>query len=109
MQQTKWKPLHSPWVRRDEWRVFTAVLERCGDVLRTVRLRRPAIVLGVLVAGCHFGFALDPALDINQYAHTSWKLSEGVATGTTHTIVQTKDGYLWLATEIGRASCRERV
>jgi signal transduction histidine kinase/ligand-binding sensor domain-containing protein len=64
-------------------------------------VRRAAIVLGVLLAACHCSFALNPALDVSQYAHTSWKISEGVTTGTTHTIVQTKDGYLWLATESG--------
>ena len=39
MPQAKWKPLRSPWVPRDEWRVFTAVIERCAAVLRTARLR----------------------------------------------------------------------
>jgi hypothetical protein len=40
MQQAKWKPLRSPRVQRDQWRVFTAVIERCGNVLRTARLRK---------------------------------------------------------------------
>ncbi len=51
--------------------------------------------------GSPHALALDPSLDISQYAHTSWKIGEGVANDTTHTIVQTKDGYLWLATETG--------
>jgi PAS domain S-box-containing protein len=55
----------------------------------------------VLLACCASSSALDPSLDISQYAHTSWKIGEGVANDTTHTIVQTKDGYLWLATESG--------
>ena len=33
-------------------------------------MRRVAIVLGVLVAGCGCGFALNPSLDISQYGHT---------------------------------------
>ncbi len=45
--------------------------------------------------------ALDPALDASQYAHTSWKIREGFATGIIHQIAQTPDGYLWLATESG--------
>ena len=45
--------------------------------------------------------ALDPALDVSQYAHTAWKIREGFATGTIHQIAQTLDGYLWLATEAG--------
>ena len=55
--------------------------------------------LVLLLARC--AFSLDPSLDASQYAHTSWKIGEGVANDTTHTIVQTKDGYLWLATETG--------
>jgi signal transduction histidine kinase/ligand-binding sensor domain-containing protein len=46
-------------------------------------------------------FALDPSLDVSQYAHTSWKIREGFATGTIHEIAQTPDGYMWLATESG--------
>ncbi len=55
--------------------------------------------LVLLLARC--AFSLDPSLDISQYAHNSWKIGGGVANDTTHTIVQTKDGYLWLATETG--------
>jgi signal transduction histidine kinase/ligand-binding sensor domain-containing protein len=45
--------------------------------------------------------ALNPALDISQYAHTSWKLDEGVFKGAVHSIAQTPDGFLWLGTELG--------
>ncbi len=63
------------------------------------RSKEAAVILTLLAALSRCAFALDPSLDVSQYAHTSWKISEGVATGTTHTIVQTKEGYLWLATE----------
>ena len=46
-------------------------------------------------------FSLDPSLDINQYAHTGWKVGEGLTKGTIKTIAQTPDGYLWLGTEFG--------
>jgi len=46
-------------------------------------------------------FALNPALDISQYAHTSWKLDEGFLNGAVHSIAQTPDGFLWLGTEFG--------
>ena len=46
-------------------------------------------------------FSLDPSLDINQYAHTGWKVREGLTKGTIKTIAQTPDGYLWLGTEFG--------
>jgi len=45
--------------------------------------------------------ALNPALDISQYAHTSWRIRDGFAKGTITSIAQTPDGYLWLGTEVG--------
>ena len=45
--------------------------------------------------------ALDPSLDMNQYAHTAWKVREGFSTGTIQKIAQSGDGYLWVATVDG--------
>ena len=42
---------------------------------------RVAIVLGVLVAGCGCGFALNPSLDITQYAHNAWTVRDGFFKG----------------------------
>ena len=47
------------------------------------------------------GFALNPSLDVSQYAHASWKNSEGFSEGIIRAIAQTPDGYLWLGTEFG--------
>jgi ligand-binding sensor domain-containing protein len=44
-------------------------------------------------------FALNPALDISQYAHTEWKVREGFSKGIISAITQTPDRYLWLGTE----------
>jgi signal transduction histidine kinase/streptogramin lyase len=57
--------------------------------------------LGVLVAGCGCGFALNPTLNITQYAHNAWTVREGFFKGGIYTIAQTADGYLWLGTEFG--------
>src|SRR6267154_4889628 len=46
-------------------------------------------------------FALDPSLDISQYAHTSWKVREGFSNGRIQSLAQTADGYLWLGTITG--------
>ncbi len=46
-------------------------------------------------------FALNPSVDINQYAHTAWTVSEGFFKSISRSIVQTADGYLWLGTEFG--------
>jgi signal transduction histidine kinase/ligand-binding sensor domain-containing protein len=50
---------------------------------------------------CADALALDPSLDVSQYAHTAWKVREGFAKGEISSIAQTPDGYLWLGTEFG--------
>ncbi len=50
-------------------------------------------------SGCCF--ALNPSLDVSQYAHTAWKTSDGFTKGVILAIAQTPDGYLWLGTEFG--------
>jgi hypothetical protein len=52
--------------------------------------------------------ALNPALDISQYAHATWKLEEGFFKGAVHSIAQTPDGFLWLGTEFGAGALRWR-
>lgn len=55
----------------------------------------------VLLACCPETFALNPKLDVSQYAHTSWKIRDGFPKGEVTSIAQTHDGYLWLGTESG--------
>jgi len=62
---------------------------------------RAIIALGILLAVAAGAYALDPALDVSQYAHTAWKVSEGFSKGTIYSIAQTPDGYLWLGTDFG--------
>ena len=51
--------------------------------------------------GCPCAFALNPSLDISQYAHTAWTVRDGFFKGVINSIAQTPDGYLWLGTEFG--------
>ena len=37
---------------------------------------------GLLLAWCPCAFALNPSLDINQYAHTAWTVRDGFFKGT---------------------------
>jgi signal transduction histidine kinase/ligand-binding sensor domain-containing protein len=60
-----------------------------------------AIPLGVLLVGCGCGLALNPSLDISQYAHTAWTVRDGFSLGNIYAMAQTPDGYLWLGTEFG--------
>jgi len=63
---------------------------------------RASIVFLVCVLGSGSSvFALNPALDVNQYAHTTWKIRDGFTKGVIKSIAQTPDGYLWLGTEFG--------
>src|SRR5258705_4737176 len=62
----------------------------------------PGIMVAcVLLACCSSAFALNPALDVNQYAHTSWNIRDGFSKGSISSIAQTPDGYLWLGTQFG--------
>jgi ligand-binding sensor domain-containing protein/two-component sensor histidine kinase len=55
----------------------------------------------ILLACCPCASALNPSLDINQYAHTAWTARDGFFKGIIYSIAQTPDGYLWLGTEFG--------
>jgi signal transduction histidine kinase/ligand-binding sensor domain-containing protein len=69
-------------------------------LLHKMKRANSIIALGILLA-CPCAFGLNPSLDVSQYAHTSWKVSEGFAKGLIRSIAQTPDGYLWLGTEFG--------
>ena len=55
----------------------------------------------LVLACCPRAFALNPELDVSQYAHTSWKIRDGFPKSEVSSIAQTLDGYLWLGTESG--------
>src|SRR5205823_5443230 len=55
----------------------------------------------ILVACCPCASALNPSLDINQYAHTAWTVRDGSLKAAVWAIAQTPDGYLWLGTDFG--------
>lgn len=71
---------------------------------RNAILLRVALACAVACAGLawgQFAWALDPALDVSQYAHTAWRVRDGFTKGAIFAIAQTPDGYLWLGTEFG--------
>ena len=77
-------------------------------LLDAVRLRyhvdvvkRTLIALGMLLAWGRAAYGLDPALDVSQYAHTSWTVRDGFSMGNIYAMAQTPDGYLWFGTEFG--------
>src|SRR5215510_5964100 len=64
-------------------------------------MRLATVSLGFLLACWPCAFALDPSLDINQYAHTAWTVREGFSRSGIWAVAQTPDGYLWLGTQFG--------
>jgi ligand-binding sensor domain-containing protein len=68
-------------------------------VKKRVRALPGFVLLSVL--WCVDARALQPSLDITQYAHTAWTARDGFLKGAVRSIVQTPDGYLWLGTEFG--------
>src|SRR5215813_13462565 len=59
------------------------------------------LVLPALLLVCPCALALNPTLDISQYAHTAWKVRDGFTKGAIFAVAQMPDGYLWLGTESG--------
>ena len=45
--------------------------------------------------------ALNPAQSLRQYGQQLWQTDNGLPQHTVHAIRQTRDGYLWLATDAG--------
>src|SRR6266436_9244856 len=76
------------------------VMKKAGGPGRT--FFAPGIVMAFILLGwCPPALALNPSLDVSQYAHTSWKIRDGFSKGQITSIAQTPDGYLWLGTEFG--------
>jgi signal transduction histidine kinase/ligand-binding sensor domain-containing protein len=59
------------------------------------------LLASMLLAWGSSAYALNPAFDVSQYAHTAWKIRDGFTRGVIRSIAQTRDGYLWLGTEFG--------
>jgi signal transduction histidine kinase/ligand-binding sensor domain-containing protein len=60
-----------------------------------------AIFILTFLFGSPPALALDPSLDVSQYAHTAWTVRDGFSLGNIYAMAQTPDGFLWLGTEFG--------
>ncbi len=62
----------------------------------------PGLVLAWMLLASHSSaLALNPSLEVSQYAHTSWTVRDGFSLGAIFAMAQTPDGYLWLGSEFG--------
>ena len=68
-----------------------------------MRAARALITIGTVsfLLGAYPVLALDPSLDVSQYAHTAWTVRDGFSVGAIFAMAQTPDGYLWLGSEFG--------
>ncbi len=60
-----------------------------------------AVTSVILLLGSGAVLALNPSLDVSQYAHTSWTTRDGFSLGAIFAMAQTPDGYLWLGAQFG--------
>ncbi len=62
-----------------------------------------ACCLGLFLLACLRADALDPRYPLRHYGSQTWQADEGLPQNTVHAVVQTRDGFLWFATEAGLA------
>ena len=68
-------------------------------MLRT-RIACAAVTATIIGAGTPVT-ALNVSGDVSQYGHAKWTLRDGGLPGYPRSIAQTRDGFLWLATDFG--------
>jgi len=64
--------------------------------------RLPGLLLAAALSALPLtAAALDPPLQVTQYAHTAWTARDGAVQGLVYAMAQTPDGYLWIAGSAG--------
>ena len=82
-----------------------AAARRGGLRTRLCRLGLSALSAGLLLAGClafsSLALALEPTTPLASYGHQSWVMENGLPQNTVQALVQSRDGFIWLGTEVG--------
>jgi ligand-binding sensor domain-containing protein len=55
----------------------------------------------LLLVFSHAARGLDPKRSLDHYGHQAWRTDSGLPQNTIHSILQTRDGYVWLGTDGG--------
>jgi ligand-binding sensor domain-containing protein len=55
----------------------------------------------LLLAFTTSALALDPHRSLDHYGHQAWRTDSGLPQNTVHSILQTRDGFVWLGTDGG--------
>src|SRR6478672_7194125 len=84
------------------WRRSCAPVNRARMIDPAVSrvLLRTTIVLTILIQPPG-AYALDPARTLTQYVHRIWQVQQGLPQAWIASLLQTRDGYLWLGTQTG--------
>ncbi len=76
-------------------RILGAAKAPGGVVIRCL------LTVGMLL-GCGLpGMALQPGTPLGNYGRQAWVMENGLPQNTVHALVQTRDGFVWLGTEVG--------
>ncbi|HLX13301.1 MAG TPA: two-component regulator propeller domain-containing protein [Bacteroidota bacterium] len=62
---------------------------------------RILLVAAVVLGLCNTGLSLDPKKTLRQYIHEAWNTGNGLPQNSVIAIYQSKDGYMWFATQEG--------
>jgi ligand-binding sensor domain-containing protein/signal transduction histidine kinase len=71
-----------------------------GGIRRAVALR--GLLATAWLLGCGLsGSALEPSTSLANYNRQTWMMENGLPQNTVQALVQTRDGFVWLGTEVG--------
>jgi signal transduction histidine kinase/ligand-binding sensor domain-containing protein/CheY-like chemotaxis protein len=71
--------------------------------MRTRGTAKMLVCLGavLVLSAARTEASLNPAKAMTQYTHDVWQTQQGLPQNTVPSMVQTRDGYLWMGTELG--------
>jgi ligand-binding sensor domain-containing protein/signal transduction histidine kinase len=72
---------------------------QCGEY--RIRFLTAGLAGFCLLLWTRTGYALDPSKTLTQYTHRVWNQEEGLLEPTIYSMLQSRDGYLWLGTQTG--------
>jgi signal transduction histidine kinase/CheY-like chemotaxis protein/ligand-binding sensor domain-containing protein len=78
-----------------------SVFSRPGRTFK-LALSLVQVITAIVLLGTP-SMALDPRKEITQYIQTVWNTDAGLPQSSVYSIAQTKDGYMWVGTELGLA------
>ena len=87
------------------WHDICNICPKQFNIKTTVSQMKPALALitisTLFLLGAPPVLALNPLLEVSQYAHTAWTSQDGFSVSAIFAMAQTSDGYLWLGSESG--------